>query len=246
MERNVGGHQTAPMFSRERLIILDADGTTIDAFGAMTKAFAHHGMDIGDLTRFQKRRHLFKYLGGLKEFPRNLQRHIRPKKRAAVIATLTEIYREDADLYPGIRQLIELLVGEPMLRVGIVTRNVTLDPVDTIRCLLRRSGVDPQALDFFRHIPLKEDKTPHFRTIREEFRINPGRAYACGDEKKDFVAATSTGMHPFIVSYGFEDYERLTAKIGVPPELISRDPEEFTSRVTNALDIGQGSPRFAP
>ena len=84
------------MFSRERLIILDADGTTIDAFGAITKAFAQHGMDIGDLTRFQKRRHLFKYLGGLKEFPRNLQRHMRASKRAAVIATLTEIYREKA------------------------------------------------------------------------------------------------------------------------------------------------------
>lgn len=225
------------MFSRDRLIILDADGTTIDAFGAITKAFAHHGMDIGDLTRFQKRRHLFKYLGGLKEFPRNLQRHLRPKKRAAVIATLTEIYREDAKLYPGIRQLIERLIQEPGLRVGIVTRNITFDPGETIRRLLRRNGVNPDGLDFFRHIPLKEDKTGHFRAIRDELRINPARAYACGDERKDFVAATSTGMHPFIVSYGFEDYERLTAKIGVPPELISRDPDELAGRVTNALDM---------
>jgi phosphoglycolate phosphatase len=47
----------------------------------------------------------------------------------------------------------------------------------------------------------------------------------------------STGMHPFIVSYGFEDYERLTIKIGVPPELISRDPDEFSARVTNALGV---------
>lgn len=225
------------MFSRDRLIILDADGTTIDAFGAITKAFAHHGMDIGDLTRFQKRRHLFKYLGGLKEFPRNLQRHLRPKKRAAVIATLTEIYREDAKLYPGIRQLIERLIQEPGLRVGIVTRNITFDPGETIRRLLRRNGVNPDGLDFFRHIPLKEDKTGHFRAIRDELRINPARAYACGDERKDFVAATSTGMHPFNVSYGFEDYERLTAKIGVPPELISRDPDELAGRVTNALDM---------
>ena len=47
------------MYSSDRLIILDADGTTIDAFGAMAQAFAHHDVDIGDLTRFQKRRHLF-------------------------------------------------------------------------------------------------------------------------------------------------------------------------------------------
>jgi phosphoglycolate phosphatase len=98
------------------------------------------------------------------------------------------------------------------------------------------AGIRP-ALDFFRHISLREDKTPHFKTIREELRINPGRAYACGDEKKDFVAATSTGTHPFIVSYGFEDYERLTAKIGVPPELISRAPDELGARVLNALDL---------
>jgi phosphoglycolate phosphatase len=225
------------MFSRERLIILDADGTTVDAFGAITKAFAHHGMDIGDLTRFQKRRHLFKYLGGLKEFPRNLQRNMRARKRAAVIATLTEIYRDEAELYPGIRQLIERLVHEPMLRVGIVTRNITFDADETIRALLRRNGLDPDSLDFFRHIPLKEDKTPHFKAIRDEFHINPGRAYACGDEKKDFVAAMSTGMHPFMVSYGFEDYDRLIAKIGVPPELISRAPDELSARIANALDL---------
>ena len=225
------------MFSRERLIILDADGTTIDAFGAITKAFAQHGMDIGDLTRFQKRRHLFKYLGGLKEFPRNLQRHMRASKRAAVIATLTEIYREEAELYPGIRQLIERLVQEPMLRVGIVTRNITFDADETIRALLRRNGLDPDSLDFFRHIPLKEDKTPHFKAIRDELHINPGRAYACGDEKKVFVAAMSTGMHPFMVSYGFEDYDRLIAKIGVPPELISRAPDELSARIANALDL---------
>jgi len=225
------------MYSRERLIILDADGTTIDAFSAMAKAFAHHGMDIGDLDRFQKRRNLFKYLGGLKEFPRNLQRHIGRQKRRALIATLTEIYREEADLYPGIRELIELLIAEPMLRVGIITRNITLDATETIRQLLRRNDVDPDALDFFRHIPLKEDKTAHFKGIRDDYRINPGRAYACGDEKKDFLAAIGTGMHPFIVSYGFEDYDRLTTKIGVPPELISRAPEELKSRVVNALDI---------
>ena len=48
------------MYSRERLIILDADGTTIDAFSAIDATFGAHGMDIGDLKRFQKRRNLFK------------------------------------------------------------------------------------------------------------------------------------------------------------------------------------------
>ena len=62
------------MFSNQLLVILDADGTTIDAFRAIEKAFAHHGLDIGPLARFQKRRNMFKYLGGIKEMPTNLRR----------------------------------------------------------------------------------------------------------------------------------------------------------------------------
>ena len=55
--------------SDKKLLILDADGTTIDAFSAIEAAFAHHGLMIGDETRFQKRHKLLKYMGGLKEFP---------------------------------------------------------------------------------------------------------------------------------------------------------------------------------
>ena len=62
--------------STDRLIIFDADGTLIDAFSAIDTAFAHHGMNIGDLERFQERRKFFKYIGGIKEFPRNLAKHM--------------------------------------------------------------------------------------------------------------------------------------------------------------------------
>jgi phosphoglycolate phosphatase len=84
----------------------------------------------------------------------------------------------------------------------------------------------------------------HFRQARETYGINPARAYACGDEKKDYLAALATGMHPFMVAYGFEDFDRLTGKIGVPAELIARDPEELCARVVHALDLSQG--RAAP
>ena len=43
----------------ERLVIFDLDGTTVDAFHAIESAFLRHGMDIGDIDRFQKRRKLF-------------------------------------------------------------------------------------------------------------------------------------------------------------------------------------------
>jgi phosphoglycolate phosphatase len=225
------------MYCNDRLIILDADGTTIDAFSAIEKTFAAHNMRIGDLERFQKRRHLFKYLGGLKEFPSNLKRQLGKQKRAKLIQTLTEVYREEAQLYEQMAAWINRLIGHPQLRVGLITRNITHSPVETLRVLLQRHNVDADDLDFLVHIPLSSDKTDAFRQVRANFAINPARAYACGDEKKDYLAATATGMHPFMVSYGFEDFERLTQKIGVPGELISRTTAEFRSRVCHALDI---------
>jgi phosphoglycolate phosphatase len=228
-------------YKNERLVVLDADGTTINAFDAICKTFAHHGMGLGDLTRFQKRHNIFKYLGGLKEFPVNLRKQINKKKRKDLIKTLTEIYREEGELYADIAGMIEKLVNAPSLRVGVVSRNITLDPLITLQHVFRRNGVDPDAFDFFVHLPLKDDKLSRFRSIRENYEINPARAFACGDEKKDFIAATGSGMHPLIVSYGFESLERLEKKIGVPPELISHSPWQLRQRLLHALDIDDDS-----
>jgi len=228
-------------YKNERLVVLDADGTTINAFDAICKTFAHHGMGLGDLTRFQKRHNIFKYLGGLKEFPVNLRKQINKKKRKALIKALTEIYREEGELYADIAGMIEKLVNAPSLRVGVVSRNITLDPLITLQHVFRRNGVDPDAFDFFVHLPLKDDKLSRFRSIRENYEINPARAYACGDEKKDFIAATGSGMHPLIVSYGFESLERLEKKIGVPSELISHSPWQLRQRLLHALDIDDDS-----
>ena len=228
-------------YDNRRLVVLDADGTTINAFDAIGKTFAHHNMGLGDLVRFQKRHNIFKYLGGLKEFPVNLRHQVNKKKRKALINTLTEIYREEGELYVGIAGMIEKLLSAPSLRVGVVSRNITHEPLITLQTVFRRNGVDPDAFDFFVHLPLKEDKTARFRTIRESFNINPARTFACGDEKKDFVAAMGSGMHPFMVSYGFESLERLEKKIGVPPELISHSPRQLRERLLHALDIDDGA-----
>ena len=88
-------------YKNERLVVLDADGTTINAFDAIGKTFALHGMGLGDLMRFQKRHNIFKYLGGLKEFPVNLRQQMSKKKRKVLIKTLTEIYREEGVCMPA-------------------------------------------------------------------------------------------------------------------------------------------------
>ncbi|MGA7594829.1 MAG: HAD family hydrolase, partial [Gallionella sp.] len=126
----------------ERLVIFDADGTTIDAFHAIQLTFLRHGMDIGDLERFQKRRKLFKYLGGLREFPTNLRRQFGKQSRKLLLSTLTDVYRNEARLYPGIAAMLSTLIATPGIRVGFVTRNVTIEPKETLGRLFQRHNID--------------------------------------------------------------------------------------------------------
>lgn len=221
----------------DRLIIIDADGTVIDAFAAIDTAFAHHGMKIGDLDRFQKRHNLFKYLGGIKEFPRNLAKHIGKRVRKELLGTLTEVYRNEARLFPGMDSLIRDLIATPGIRLGMVTRNISHEPELTLARLFERHDIDIAELDFVNYLQLSQSKAPFFKAARERFDINPARAYACGDEHKDYLAALSAGIHPLIVSYGFESYERLTRKFHIPDEVISKEPESLCDQLRHALDL---------
>ena len=165
----------APYPNRDQLVIFDADGTTIDAFHAVEQSFLRHGMAIGDLARFQKRRKLFKYLGGLREFPNNLRHQFGKQNRKRLLATLTDFYRTEAGLYPGIAPLLQTLLAAPQVRVGLVTRNVTMEPRETLRLLFARHDIDLDAFDHVACLPLGGDKTPSFREARERLAINPAR-----------------------------------------------------------------------
>ncbi len=222
---------------KDRLVILDADGTTIDAFAAIGKTFRRHGMDIGDLERFQKRRNLFKYIGGIKEFPANLRRQLGKGSRAQLIQTLTEVYREEGGLYEGVRELIQQLIARDDIRVGVVTRNITLEPLETLARLFHRHDIEASAFDFFIHLPLGEKKTAQFLSLRDRFRLNPALTYACGDEHKDYLAAITAGMYPFMVSYGFESHCRLLEKCEIPEAHISRTPAELIYRMAHTLGL---------
>lgn len=222
---------------RQRLVILDADGTTIDSFHAIEQTFLRHGMNIGDLERFQRRRRLFKYLGGIREFPNNLRKQFGRHSRKKLLATLTEFYREEARLYPGIPALLRSLLEAPDLRLALVTRNVTLEPETTLTRLFERHGIDLRDFDLFSCIPLKKNKAMYFRQAREHFGINPALAYACGDEYGDYCAALEAAMYPFIVAYGAEDQTRLKDSFKVPPETICTSPQEFTERLRHTLDL---------
>ena len=99
-------------------------------------------------------------------------------------------------------QITDRSAGDwPEIVVGLVTRNITNAPLETLRQLFARHDIDVAALDFFDHVPLSEGKTAQFRVIRERFNINPARAFICGDEYKDYLAAISTGRHASIHSF---------------------------------------------
>lgn len=228
--------------NRDRLVVFDADGTLIDSFPAVGLAFARHGMDIGDLHRFQRRRKLLKYLGGLREFPKNLRRQLTKESRKQLKFTLTEIYRSEVPVFPEMASLLRVLMDAPDVRVGIVSRNVTIEPEETVRQVLERHAIDTTRLDFLSCIALGEAKTPFFRAIRDQYGINPSRSFACGDESHDYLAAVGAGMHPWIVSYGFDSYDRLVNSFNIPSELVSRTPRELICRVCHALDLVPPAP----
>jgi len=223
--------------NRQKLVIFDVDGTIVDAFHAIEQTFLVHGMALGDLERFQKRRKLLKYLGGLREFPTNLRKQFGKQSRKALLATLTEFYRHKARLYPGVDSLLRALLADPGIRVAMVTRNVTAEPEKTLRSLFRRHDIDIDDFDYVACIPLGEDKTAQLKCARECLAINPARTYACGDEHGDYQAAIAAGVYPFVVAYGFEDRERLVKGFGVPREVISTSPAEFIENLTHALDL---------
>ncbi len=225
--------------NNERLIVFDADGTTIDAYPVIVETFTRHGMELGDLERFQKRHKIFKYLGGIKDFPINLSKQLGKQSRKNILSTLTEVYRNEAKLFPGMAALIRTLIATPGIRVGLVTRNITNEPILTIRKVLSRHDIDLNAFDYAVHVPLGEEKTSALISARKIFNINPARSYACGDEHADFSSAISAGMHPFIGSYGFEDFTRLTKKFKVPEDIISQTPKDLSIRLLHALDIEQ-------
>lgn len=223
--------------NNDQLILFDADGTLIDGFSAIDRTFSQHGMDFGALENFQKRRKLLKYLGGIREFPVNLRKQFGKQNRKALRATLTEVYRNDAQLYPGMADLLRDLIACQSIRVGLVTRNVTIEPQITLEKLFARHDIDINKLDYVAYVAIGKSKAEAFREALLRFDINPARAYACGDEHVDYQAAIQTGMHPFIVSYGFEDYQRLHDKYAIPEAVISRTPGEVCARIRHGLGI---------
>lgn len=221
------------MDSKQHLLVLDFDGFLINSYGLLKDTFKTFNLDIGDESRFKNRKKFMKYLGGGKEFLPNLVRYSLPKKKK-IRQTLTEMYVEAGTVFPEFTEFLNNAIDNPDIHAGIISRNYTLTPGNTIRSVLRNSKVNEKDLDFVIPVPVGVKK--HDILIA----MNSSRykhTWFGGDEVGDYRAATQAEYSQiFIGSYGFDTHERLIKTGEVPKSMISDSPAELIKHFSTRLE----------
>lgn len=221
------------------LVVLDFDGFLVNSYALIRETFAAFGLDVGDEERFRNRRKFLKYLGGGKEFLTNLARFALPKERR-IREVLTEVYRAEGVVYPEFRDVVNRLIASPRVHCGVVSRNFTLAPGPTMRCVLARSGIDEAELDFVIPIPAGTPKDETLAAMRSS------RYCECllgADEISDYRAATAAGYEVLMASYGFDHRDRLIGRGDVPVSLIYDDPASLAMEFADHVAPYVGPPR---
>jgi len=224
------------------LLVLDFDGFMINSYALIRDTMAVFGLDVGDEERFKNRRKFLKYFGGGKELLKNLVGFSLPKTRK-LRAELTEIYRETGRLYPEFVTMVNEAIANPAVHCGILSRNFTLEPGQTMRTVLRRSGVEERDLDFVVPIPIGVDKTDVLQGMRSSRYF---RALLAADEIGDYRAAVNVGYDCVIGSYGFDTRKRLIEHGEVPVACIRDTVAEAVAVLAEALAERSGEPAVAP
>lgn len=227
------------MPQKEILVVLDFDGFLINSYKLLQTTFRQFDLDIGDEDRFRHRRKFLKYLGGGKEFLRNLVTYTLPKKKM-IRKTLTEIYREEGRVYSEFVPMINQMIRHPFIHAGIISRNFTHHPGATIRTVLRNSLIDEHELDFVIPIPAGVKKHDVLEGMKS-FRY--GKCIFGADEIGDYRAATETDYDMIMMaSYGFDDRKRLINEGEVPPEIIFDTPNDLVEKLTSSLRLLKTEP----
>lgn len=220
------------MQQKNILAVLDFDGFLINSYKLLHTTFEYFDLDIGDEERFRHRRKFLKYLGGGKEILRNFVSYSLPKKKK-IRQTLTEIYQEEGEIYRDFVPVINRMIEDPGIHVGIISRNFTHNPGTTIRTVLRNSEVDEQELDFVIPIPVGVKK----RDVLEGMKSSRYKQCLFGaDEVGDFKAAKEAGYDTIIMaSYGFDNKKRLISEGDVPPDIIFDTPKDLAENLGKSI-----------
>jgi len=221
------------MARKEYLLVLDFDGFLINSYSLLKATFEEFGLDIGDESRFKNRRKFMKYLGGGREFLRNLVKYSLPKKKK-IRQQLTEQYVEHGIIYSEFVPLLNRLITSPAVHIGIISRNYTLTPGETIRAVLKNSDVDEADLDFVIPIPTGVKKNDVLTAMKSS---RYSQTWFGGDEVGDFHAACETGYDNILIgSYGFDTEKRLIDSGKVPESIIFPSPKKLVRELERYFD----------
>lgn len=216
------------MNGKETLAVLDFDGFLVNSYRLLQTTFQHFGLNIGDEERFKHRRKFLKYLGGGKEFIRNFVRISLPKEKK-IREYLTQVYCEEGRVYRQFVPVINQMIKSSRVHVGIISRNFTLAPGNTIRTVLKNSEIDEQHLDFVIPLPVGGKKTD----VLEGMKSSCYKLCIFGaDEISDYNAASTTGYNKILMaSYGFDNRKRLVENGEIPEEIIYDSPIEIADKL---------------
>lgn len=223
---------------KQWLVVLDFDGFMLNSYEVIRQTMLSFGLDPGDEERFRNRRKFLKYLGGGKEVLGNLVRFPLPSTKR-LRRRLTECYRESALLYPAFSDLLNGLIQHPQVHVGVVSRNFALDPGETIRSVMYRSGVEDGDLDFVIPLPVGVRKGEVLAGMHGGRFM---RAILGGDEIGDFRCGEAAGYDCVIGSYGFDTRRRLLRKGEVPASEIVDSPDEAAQALLGLMSKDQVGP----
>lgn len=212
--------------------MLDFDGFLLNSYELIRITFESFGLDVGNESRFKNRRKFLKYIGGGKELLGNLVSLSLPRKKE-IRHALTDTYLESGVIYNEFCTVLETMIEEPNINVGIISRNFTHNPGSTIRAVLDNSGIDEKGLDFVIPIPVGIKKTDVLEGMKSPHYV---KCIFGGDEIGDYRAAIETGYDPIMIaSYGFDDKSRLIKRGRIPKELIFDSPSILASALSNEI-----------
>ncbi len=217
---------------KETLVVLDFDGLLINSYDLLNKTFSHFGLNVGDKERFQNRKKFLKYIGGGKEFVSNLVNLSLPKKKL-IRKQLTETYCNEGIIYPEFTNIINDMIDNPDIHVGIVSRNFTHHPGSTIRKVLQNSKVAENALDFIIPVSVGVKKINVLEGMKASSYKN---CIFAGDEISDYRAAYEAGYNNiFMASYGFDTKDRLINKGKISEKNIYDSPKKLAKKMNKFL-----------
>jgi len=214
------------------LVVLDFDGFLVNSYAILRETMASFGLDVGDEQRFKNRRKFLKYLGGGRELLNNLVGLSLPKTRR-LRERLTESYNEAARVFPDYVPLLNEMIANPQVHVGVLSRNYALNPGPVIRAVLARSGVNEPDLDFVIPLPVGVKKGEVLAGMRSSRYVEN---LLVADEVGDYTAGLAAGYDCLMASYGFDTRERLMDKGEVPPSAIYDDPASLAGELAARLE----------